>query len=95
MENRILAKLPKYAQKAVICLDAYDPRRYGYNRPINYNMYYVDRFGYVGFIDEDGADFIDAVRSLKDSFGDASAYYIPSDYSEGDRLTPTDGGYYL
>lgn len=88
IERKVYDKLPKYAQDSVIALDSYNPRQYGYNEPINYHMYYIDKNGTITFLSEDGADFMSEVRGLKGDFGKVDDFKIPTDYkySEGDKF---------
>ena len=86
IEAKIFKKLPKYAQDAVIALDSYNPRSYGYNEPINYHLYYVDKNGVINFLSEDGSDFLAEVRGLKNDFGRYEDWNYQGDYSEGQQL---------
>lgn len=80
IEMKTFNKLPKYAQDSVIAVDSYDPRSYGYNEPINYHMYYIDKDGVIQFMSEDGADFIGEVRSQRGDFGRVDDFDFPSGY---------------
>lgn len=89
IEMKTYNKLPKYVQDSVIAVDSYDPRKYGYNEPINYHLYYVNDKGVVDFVSEDGADFLGQLRFMgKTAFGKVSDYDIPSnyEYNTGDVL---------
>ena len=80
IEMKTYNKLPKYAQDAVIAVDSYNPREYGYNEPINYNLYYIDKSGTIQFLSEDGSDFMSEVRGLKNDFGKVEDFNIPKGY---------------
>ena len=80
IEMKVYNRLPKYAQDAVIAVDSYNPREYGYNEPINYNMYYIDKNGTINSFYEDGADFFAEVRGLKNDFGKVDDFNIPKGY---------------
>lgn len=80
IEQKVYKKLPKYAQDAVIAVDSYNPRDYGYNDPINYHLYYIDKGGTIQFLSEDGKDFFGEVRGLKATFGRVDDFAIPANY---------------
>ena len=88
IKMKVYNKLPKYAQDSVIALDSYNPRDYGYNEPINYHMYYVDRDGTLQFLSEDGSDFMAELRGMKEDFGKVDDFLIPTNYqyNEGDKF---------
>lgn len=89
IEMKTFNKLPKYIQDSVIAVDSYNPRKYGYNEPINYHLYYVNKDGIVTYFSEDGADFLGEMRSWgKNEFGKVDDFDIPAGYkyNEGDQL---------
>ena len=63
IEMKTFNKLPKYIKDSVIAVDSYNPRSYGYNEPIKYHIYYVNKDGVVTFFSEDGSDFLGEMRS--------------------------------
>ena len=87
IEMKTFNKLPKYIQDAVIAVDSYNPRSYGYNEPINYHIYYVNKDGVITFFSEEGADFLGEMRSWgKAEFGKVDDWVYTGNYNEGEQL---------
>lgn len=87
IEMKVFKRLPKYIQDSVVALDSYNPRQYGYNEPINYHIYYVNRDGVITFFSEDGSDFLGEMRSWgKEEFGKIDEWVYTGNYNEGEQL---------
>ena len=83
IDMRVYNRLPKYAQKSILMLDADNP---GYNEPINYNMYWIKNDGEIMSMWEDGKDFYDSVRYHKNDFGNVDDFIIPKGLNIGDKM---------